>query len=106
MKSLLLLIAAASLTTVAGCRHAEQSPIVTAFHNAGGGDIDQSTPDSISQFLAKHEDVRKEITPLCTQKKANAPADWATSDEGKVCDGNTRANFFGRAVIKSDGVKF
>jgi hypothetical protein len=84
----------------------EQSPIVTAFHNASGGDIDQSTPDSISQFLAKHEDVRREITPLCAQKKANAPADWATTDEGKVCAGNTRANFFGKPAVKSDGVHF
>jgi hypothetical protein len=106
MKREYVWIAAAGFAMLTGCRHVEQSPIVTAFHNAGGGDIDQSTPDSISQFLAKHEDVRKEITPLCAQKKANAPADWATTDEGKVCDGNTRANFFGKAVIKSDGVKF
>jgi hypothetical protein len=71
-----------------------------------GGDIDQSTPDSISQFLAKHEDVRKQITPLCTQKKANAPADWTNTDEGKVCAGNARANFFGKPALKSDGVPF
>ncbi len=106
MKREYVWIAAAGFAMLTGCRHVEQSPIVTAFHNAGGGDIDQSTPDSISQFLAKHEDVRKQITPLCAQKEANAPADWATTDEGKVCDGNTRANFFGKAVIKSDGVKF
>jgi hypothetical protein len=89
-----------------GCRHVEQSPIVTAFHTGGGGDIDQSTPESISQFLAKHEEVRKEIMPLCTQKKANAPADWLTTDEGKVCAGNTRTNFFGKPAVKSDGVPF
>ncbi len=99
-------IAAAGLIALAGCRHVEQSSIVTAFHNAGGGDIDQSTPDSISQFLAKHEDVRKQITPLCTQKKANAPADWTNTDEGKVCAGNARANFFGKPALKSDGVPF
>ena len=38
--------------------------------------------------------------------KANAPADWATTDEGKVCAGNTRANFFGKPALKSDGVRF
>ena len=99
-------IAAAGLAMLTGCRHVEQSPIVTAFHNAGGGDIDQSTLDSISQFLAKHEEVRKEITALCTQKKANAPADWSTTDEWKVCAGNGRANFFGKPALKSDGVPF
>src|SRR5271163_4455703 len=106
MKREYVWIAAAGFAMLTGCRHVEQSPIVTAFHNAGGGDIDQSTLDSISQFLAKHEDVRKEITPLCSQKKANAPADWATTDEGKVCAGNGRANFFGKPALKSDGVPF
>jgi hypothetical protein len=99
-------IAAVGLTALAGCRHVEQSPIVAAYQNAGGGDIDQSTPDSISQFLAKHEDARKQITPLCVQRKATASADWATTDEGKVCTGNTRANFFGKPALKSDGVPF
>ena len=106
MKRICAWIAAAGLMALMGCRHVEQSPIVTAFNNAGGGDIDESTPDSISQFLAKHEDVRKQITPLCAQKKANAPADWATTDEGKVCAGNARANFFGKPALKSDGVPF
>ena len=106
MKREYVWIAAAGFAMLTGCRHVEQSPIVTAFHNAGGGDIDQSTLDSISQFLAKHEDVRKEITPLCAQKKANAPADWATTEEGKVCAGNTSANFFAKPTLKSDGVAF
>jgi len=106
MKRQCVWIVAAGLAMLTGCRHVEQSPIVTAFHTGGGGDIDQSTPESISQFLAKHEEVRKEITPLCTEKKANAPADWTTTDEGKVCAGNTRANFFGKPSVKSDGVPF
>jgi hypothetical protein len=91
---------------LSGCRHIEPSPIVTAFHNAGGGDVDHATPDSITAFLAKHEDLRKQLTPLCKQKSANASADWATTDEGKVCAGNTSANFAGRVIFKSDGVAF
>ena len=94
MKRMSVWLAVAGLTMLAGCRHVEQSPIVAAFQQAGGGNVDQSTPDSIGQFLAKHEDVRKQLTPLCKQKKANAPADWTTTDEGKVCAGNARANFF------------
>ena len=46
MKQICVWIAAAGLTMLVGCRHVEQSPIVTAFYSAGGGDIDQSTPDS------------------------------------------------------------
>ena len=99
-------LAVAGLMMLAGCRHVEQSPIVAAFQQAGGGDVDQSTPDSIGQFLAKHEDVRKQLTPLCNQRKADAPADWTGTDEGKVCAGNARANFFGKPKMKSDGVAF
>src|ERR1700722_1463722 len=72
MKWMSVWLAVASLTILAGCRHVDDSPIVAAFQKAGGGDVDQSTPDSIGQFLAKHEDLRKQLTPLCNQKKANA----------------------------------
>jgi hypothetical protein len=99
-------VAVAFSIMLAGCRHVEKSPIVAAFQQAGGGDVDQSTPDSIGQFLAKHGDVRKQLTPLCNQRKVNAPADWTTTDEGKVCAGNTRANFFGKPNLKSDGATF
>ena len=96
----------ASLAVMTGCHHAEKSQIVMTFQNAGGGDVSTATPDGIAQFLAKHDDVRKQITPLCQQKQGDAPADWSTTDEGKICDGNTRANFFGKTKVKSDGIAF
>ena len=99
-------VLAAGLTVIAGCRSVEKSPIVAAFQGAGGGDVSKSTPDGIAQFLAKHDDVRKQITPLCQQRKGSAPADWAATEEGKVCAGNTRANFFGKSTMKPDGVAF
>ncbi len=101
-----MLFLSASMTVMAGCRHVEKSPIVKAFQDAGGGDANQSTPDGIVQFLAKHEDVRDQITPLCGQAQSKAPADWSTTDEGRICAGNDSANFFGKAKIKSDGTKF
>ena len=106
MKMFCAFVVSAGLMIVAACRHIEPSPIVTAFQNAGGGDVDHATPDSITAFLAKHEDLRKQLTPLCKQKSANASADWATTDEGKVCAGNTSANFAGKVTFKSDGVAF
>ena len=106
MKMFCAFVVSAGLMIVAGCRHIEPSPIVTAFHNAGGGDVDHATSGSISAFLAKHEDLRKQLTPLCKQRQASAAADWATTDEGKVCAGNASANFFGKPALKSDGVAF
>ena len=91
---------------LAGCKTAERSQIVTAFQNAGGGDFAQATPQCISSFLAQHEDLRKKLTPLCNAQKAKAPADWYTSDEGRICTANAQANFFSKPQLKSDGVKF
>ena len=106
MKTFCVFVVGAGLTILAGCRHAEPSPIVTAFQNAGGGDVGHATPGSISAFLSKHDDLRKQLTPLCKPKQASAPADWATTDEGKVCAANTSANFFEKPTLKSDGVAF
>jgi hypothetical protein len=106
MKRMSVWVLAAALGLMAGCRHVENSPIVNTFHNAGGGDVDRSTPEAISQFLIQRDDVRKQLTPLCAQRKANAPAEWSTTDEGKVCAGNTLANAFGKSNMKSDGVRF
>lgn len=94
------------LLLLAGCKTAEKSSIVTAFQNAGGGEVAQATPESITSFLAQHEDLRKQLTPLCNEQRAKGPANWSASDEGKVCTANAQANFFGKPQLKSDGVKF
>jgi len=94
------------LLVLAGCKTAEKSQIVTTFQNAGGGDVSQAAPDGLSSFLTKHEDLRKQLTPLCNAQKAKAPADWSTSDEGRICTANEKANFYGKPQLKSDGVKF
>jgi len=72
MKTVCVFVVGAGLAILAGCRHAEPSPIVTAFQNAGGGDVGHATPGSISAFLAKREDLRKQLTPLCKQRQVGA----------------------------------
>ena len=106
MKLMNVCVLGASLAVIAGCHSSEKSPIVATFQGAGGGDVSKSTPDGIAQFLAKHDDVRRQITPLCQQRKGASPADWAATEEGKVCAGNSRANFFGKSTMKPDGVAF
>lgn len=94
------------LLVLTGCKTAEKSQIVTAFQNAGGGDVSQAAPGGVTSFLAQHEDLRKQLTPLCNAQRAKAPANWSSSDEGKICTANVQANFFGKPQLKSDGVKF
>ena len=91
---------------LAGCKTVEKSQIVTAFQNASGGDVSQAASAGITSFLTQHEDLRKQLTPLCNEQRVKATANWSTSDEGKICTANTQANFFGKPQLKSDGVKF
>ena len=106
MKRISMLILGIGLIGMGGCHGAEKSQIVTLFQSAGGGDASQSTPDGITQFLAKHDDLRNQLNPLCQQKRTNAAADWSTTEEGKICAANDSANFFGKTKVKSDGVNF
>ena len=50
MKTVCVFVVGAGLTMLAGCRHVEQSQIVTAFQNAGGGDVGQATPAASRRF--------------------------------------------------------
>ncbi|AXC16438.1 hypothetical protein ACPOL_7248 (plasmid) [Acidisarcina polymorpha] len=56
--------------------------------------------------MSSHDQLRTELTPLCEKRRATAPGDWSTTDEGKVCDANAQANFFGKNAVKSDGKAF
>lgn len=94
------------LTVAAGCRHVSDSQIVAKFRAAGGGNPDQASPDEMGAWLAKHDSVRQELSPMCASRRSQAPSDWANTDEGKVCTAVTRATFFAKPKIQSDGKAF
>jgi hypothetical protein len=94
------------LTMAAGCRNVSDSQIVAKFRAAGGGNPDQASPDEMGAWLAKHDTVRQELSPMCASSRSQAPSDWANTDEGKVCAGVTRATFFSKPKIQSDGKTF
>ena len=99
-------VIAMGLLLAAGCRHVTNSQIVAKFRAAGGGEPDQATADDIGAWLSTHAGIREELTPLCASRRLQSPADWATTDEGKVCAGVARANFFAKPKIQSDGKTF
>ncbi len=94
------------LTMAAGCRHVSDSQIVAKFKAAGGGNPDHASPDEMGAWLGKHDSVRQELSPMCASRRSKAPSDWAGTDEGKVCAGVTRATFFSKPKIQSDGKTF
>jgi hypothetical protein len=106
MRRIAIGIILVGLTMAAGCRHVSDSQIVAKFMAAGGGNPDQASPDEMGAWLAKHDSVRQELSPMCTSRRSQAPSDWASTDEGKVCAGVTRATFFSKPKIQSDGKTF
>ena len=75
MKRVSMLLLGAVLIGMGGCHGAKKSQIVRLFQSAGGGDVSRSTRDGTTQFLAKHDELRKQLNPLCQQKRTNAAAD-------------------------------
>jgi hypothetical protein len=106
MRRILIGVILIGLTMAAGCRHVSDSQIVAKFRAAGGGNPDQASPDEMGAWLAKHDSVRQELWPMCASRRSQAPSDWASTDEGKVCAGVTRATFFSKPKIQSDGKTF
>jgi hypothetical protein len=106
MRRIAIGVISVGLTMAAGCRHVSDSQIVAKFRAAGGGNPDQASPDEMGAWLAKHDSVRQELSPMCAGRRSQAPSDWASTDEGKVCAGVTRATFFSKPKIQSDGKTF
>src|SRR5215475_3428553 len=79
------------LLAMGGCKHVANSEIVAKYRAAGGGDPDGATAQQIGVWMSQkeHEDVRKELTPLCQSRKKAAPADWMNSDEGRISIGSS-----------------
>jgi hypothetical protein len=71
---------------LAGCERQRPSPIVELVQNAGAGDLRTAMTGSIVHWFDKHLDVSLEADRLCKPKRANAPAPWPTTAEGRVCD--------------------
>jgi hypothetical protein len=79
---------------VTGCRHVEDSEIVAKFKAAGGGNPDQADVSQIGAWFSQHDQARQELNTPCSAKRKTAPADWANTDEGKICNGVAQATFF------------
>ena len=74
-------------TIVAGCKKPEPpSPIVKLMEDAGAGDVSATSDEGISRWLDQHKAVLLEVKKRCIEvRKANPPATWSTTTEGRVC---------------------
>ena len=76
-----------SLMLLSCCQmHEQQSSIVKTAETAGAGSLEGVSTAAIGQWFALHKDVAHRIDDMCRPLRRNAPAQWADSTEGRVCE--------------------
>ena len=70
------------------------SAIVEKVEAAGAGELSSASFDSIEQWFLKHQDVAWQTKKACMPIREKAPAGWAETTEGRVCEAAIAANVF------------
>lgn len=91
---------------LAGCTQEPPSEIVRKAEAAGAGNLRAASTDAIEDWFRKHPDVAKETRDMCVPVRANAPANWADTTEGRVCNAASVATVFQFKERKGDGRGF
>jgi hypothetical protein len=89
-----------------GCRSERPSEIVRKVEVAGAGDLRAASKEAIEDWFRKHPDVANETRQMCVPVRANAPANWGDSTEGRVCNAANVAAAFQFRERKGDGRGF
>lgn len=61
------------------------TPIVKATKDAGAGDVDTASVQSLSTWLHNKPEVTKSLSPQCKAAAAKGAATWSDSAEGRIC---------------------
>jgi hypothetical protein len=72
---------------LASCTREPDSPIVRRVEEAGAGNLRTASHDAVLDWFRKHQEVGQEIRKLCEPIRKDAPAEWADTTEGRVCQG-------------------
>ena len=76
---------AATLALAACSIHEPPTKIVSKAEAAGAGDLSQSSLAAVQTWLEKHRNLASELDAMCAPVRAEAPAQWTDSTEGKLC---------------------
>ena len=110
MKLMATLAGVAAAVVIVGCsqRPEPRSAIVQKAQDAGAGDLAAASTDSIQKWLGQHRSVSAEIETMCAGVRANAPASWGDTTEGRLCAAAHQLAFTTPPPggVKSDGRTF
>lgn len=91
---------------LASCTREPDSAIVRQVEAAGAGNVRAASNDALLDWFRKHPEVGQEIRKLCEPIRTNAPATWADTTEGRVCQGAQAASAFYFKPKPGDGKVF
>ncbi len=102
VKRAIFLSMASGFCLLAGCKSnapatgsvLSKSPIVARVEAAGSGDLDNLDTATIQDWLSKHQEVAKSVSPDCGSVSRGAAADWSLTTEGRVCTATAHVMFF------------
>ena len=61
------------------------SKIVSKAEASGTGNLSRASIPAMQIWLEKHRKVAGELDTMCVSARADAPAEWADSTEGRLC---------------------
>ena len=99
----------ATIFGTVGCQQTEPpTEIVQRAQDAGAGNLSTASTDSMRQWLGQHRPVAAEIDKMCAPARANAPANWGDTTEGRLCTAARQLAFTNPPPggLKSDGRTF
>lgn len=104
MRSVLIMSAFLGFVLLTSSCNKKEPPsaIVERVEAAGAGDLSSASSDSIEQWFLKHQDVAWQTKKACMPIREKAPAGWAQTTEGRVCEAAISANVFNTQPQKSD----
>jgi hypothetical protein len=61
------------------------TPIVKATKDAGAGDVDKASVQSLTTWFRNKPEVTKSLSPQCKAVAAKGNSTWTDSTEGRIC---------------------
>ena len=73
------------LLALGGCRREQPSRIVKLAEESGAGPLKNVSIVEMRVWLKDHPQVAMRVDALCAPLRANAPASWPQTTEGRLC---------------------
>ena len=97
----------ALLLLLGGCSQEPATPIIQRVEKDGAGDVRAASAESIQNWMqTKGSQYAQEIWAMCEPVRAKAPATWADSTEGRICNAANAVRLWGKVRVGSDPRKY